>query len=79
MGNEFSNVLNGGGGADTLKGLGGDDILDGGTGADTMLGGEGFDIYIVDDAGDVVTEHAGEGLLDMVQTGVSYSLAPRSI
>ena len=78
MGNEFSNVLNGGGGADTLKGLGGDDILDGGTGADTMLGGEGFDIYIVDDAGDVVTEHAGEGLLDMVQTGVSYSLAAGS-
>ena len=76
-GNEFDNRLNGGGGADTLKGLGGADILDGGTGADWMLGGEGFDIYIVDDAGDVVTEEIGEGF-DQVQTGVSYSLAAGS-
>jgi Ca2+-binding RTX toxin-like protein len=77
VGNEYDNLLNGGGGADTLKGLGGADIIDGGTDADTMLGGEGGDIYIVDDAGDVVTEHAGEGF-DMVQTGVSYSLAAGS-
>jgi|EndMetStandDraft_8_1072994.scaffolds.fasta_scaffold11066_2 Ca2+-binding RTX toxin-like protein len=76
-GNELSNLLNGGGGADTLKGAGGDDFLDGGTGADLMLGGEGGDIFIVDDAGDVVTEHADEGF-DMVQTGVSYSLAAGS-
>ncbi len=34
-------------------------LLDGGTGADTMEGGEGDDIYVVDDAGDVVTEVAG--------------------
>ena len=77
IGNEYDNLLNGGGGADTLKGLGGADIIDGGTSADTMLGGEGYDIYIVDDAGDVVTEYAGEGF-DMVQTGVSYSLAAGS-
>jgi len=73
IGNEGDNVLNGGGGVDTLKGLGGADILDGGTSADIMFGGEGYDIYIVDDAGDVVTEHAGEGF-DMVQTSVSYAL-----
>ena len=71
-------MLNGGAGVDWLSGLGGDDILDGGTGADTMVGGEGWDIFIVDDAGDVVTEYAGEGLLDMVQTGVSYNLAAGS-
>ena len=76
-GNELSNLLNGGGGADILMGAGRDDILDGGTGADWMLGGEGGDIFIVDDAGDVVTETIGEGF-DMVQTGVSYSLAAGS-
>jgi serralysin len=78
QGNDYGNVLNGGAGVDWLSGLGSDDILDGGTGADTMVGGEGWDIFIVDDAGDVVTEYAGEGLLDMVQTGVSYSLAAGS-
>jgi Ca2+-binding RTX toxin-like protein len=77
IGNEYDNGLNGGGGADTLKGAGGADIIDGGTGADTMLGGEGYDIFIVDDAGDVVTEYAGEGF-DMVQTSVSYGLAAGS-
>jgi Ca2+-binding RTX toxin-like protein len=79
MGNEGSNPLNGGGGVDTMKGLGGDDILDGGTGADAMLGGEGWDIFIVDDAGDVVTEAIDAAFeIDMVQTGVSYSLAAGS-
>jgi Ca2+-binding RTX toxin-like protein len=73
IGNEGDNLLNGGGGVDTLKGLGGADFLDGGTGADIMLGGEGYDIYFVDDAGDVVTEYAGEGF-DMVETSVSYAL-----
>jgi Ca2+-binding RTX toxin-like protein len=73
VGNEGDNLLNGGGGVDTLKGLGGADFLDGGTGADIMLGGEGYDIYFVDDAGDVVTEYAGEGF-DMVETSVSYAL-----
>ena len=77
IGNDYDNLLNGGGGVDTLKGLGGADIIDGGTGADTMYGGDGYDIFIVDDAGDVVTEAIGEGF-DMVQTGVSYSLAAGS-
>ena len=76
-GSDYDNLLNGGGGVDALKGAGGADIIDGGTGADTMLGGEGGDIFIVDDAGDVVTEAIGEGF-DMLQTGVSYSLAAGS-
>jgi len=76
-GSNYDNLLNGGGGVDAIKGAGGADIIDGGTGADTMLGGEGGDIFIVDDAGDVVTEAIGEGF-DMLQTGVSYSLAAGS-
>ena len=77
IGNDYDNLLSGGGGADFIFGLGGSDIIDGGTNADTMLGGQGFDIYIVDNAGDVVTEYAGEGF-DQVQTSVSYSLSAGS-
>ena len=39
----------------------GNDTLDGGAGADTMIGGAGNDTYVVDNAGDVVTEKSGEG------------------
>ena len=76
-GNDYDNLLNGGGGVDTIKGGGGADIIDGGTDADTMLGGQGYDIFIVDNAGDVVTEAIGEGF-DQVQTSVSYSLTAGS-
>ncbi|NBR49936.1 calcium-binding protein, partial [bacterium] len=48
-------------------------VLDGGEGADQMSGLEGDDTYVVDDAGDVVTENAGEGI-DTVQSTVSYTL-----
>ena len=34
-------------------------VLSGGTGADTMRGGAGNDTYVVDNAGDIVTELAG--------------------
>ena len=59
--NDAGNNLYGKDGADTLNGGAGNDYLDGGTGADHMAGGLGNDIYVVDNAGDVVTETANGG------------------
>ncbi len=59
--------------ADTMLGLGGNDTLNGGAGADIMIGGTGNDTYVVDNAGDVVTENAGEGS-DTVQSSTAYTL-----
>ncbi len=46
-----------------------DNTLDGQAGADTMVGGKGNDVYVVDDAGDQVTENSGEGT-DEVRTSL---------
>ena len=72
-GNGSANELEGGEGNDTLTGGSGNDTLDGGLGADTMLGGKGNDVYVVDDAGDIVTEKLDEGT-DTVQSSVTRTL-----
>jgi Ca2+-binding RTX toxin-like protein len=77
--------LFGGGGNDRLFGdvqgaltlFRGDDFLDGGAGSDTMAGGFGNDTYVVDDAGDVVTEAIDAGN-DTVQAWISYSIADQA-
>ncbi|SEJ26198.1 Hemolysin-type calcium-binding repeat-containing protein [Sphingobium sp. AP50] len=59
---------------DTLTGTSTANQIDGGAGADTMVGGAGNDIYIVDNAGDVVTELSGEGTDEVRTTLASYTL-----
>ena len=68
-----NDVLKGMAGSDTLFGGSGNDSLDGGTGADNLYGGKGNDAYVLDNAGDVVTEFTGEGT-DTVQASFSYVL-----
>jgi Ca2+-binding RTX toxin-like protein len=49
-------------------------VLNGGLGADILIGGLGNDTYVVDDAGDLITEAFNEGV-DLVQASVSHTLA----
>lgn len=58
-GNGGNDSLSGGKGSDVLSGGAGDDLLDGGEGADKLAGGDGNDTYLVDAAGDTVTEAKG--------------------
>ncbi|QAU32824.1 VCBS domain-containing protein [Janthinobacterium sp. 17J80-10] len=60
--------------ANAITGNIGNDTLDGGSGADSMTGGAGNDVYIVDNAGDVVSEAAGEGVDEVRTTLTSYTL-----
>jgi Ca2+-binding RTX toxin-like protein len=74
LGTTGNDRLFGLGGDDQLLGLDGNDRLDGGTGADQLIGGPGDDTYVVDDAGDVVTELENDGT-DTVQAAVTYQLS----
>ncbi|WP_119300553.1 calcium-binding protein [Dongia deserti] len=82
IGNASNNTITGGAGDDTLRGGSGkdkingglgNDLLDGGGGNDTLTGGIGDDTYVVNSAGDVVSERAGEGI-DTVQSSVRHTL-----
>jgi Ca2+-binding RTX toxin-like protein len=73
VGSTGADTLLGAGGADTIFGDAGNDSLDGGTGADSMAGGGGNDRYLVDEAGDLVTEAFGGGA-DTVTATVDHVL-----
>jgi Ca2+-binding RTX toxin-like protein len=70
---QFENVI-GSNFNDTITGNSSNNILNGGAGIDIMIGGAGNDTYVVDNAGDVVTETAGSGT-DAIQSSITYTLS----
>ena len=60
---------------DTLIGGSGNDTLNGGTGNDSLVGGTGNDTYIVNEAGDIVSETSTTTTeIDTVQSSVTWTL-----
>ncbi|MBU1777703.1 MAG: peptidoglycan DD-metalloendopeptidase family protein, partial [Gammaproteobacteria bacterium] len=66
-------VIEAGARVDYIDAGAGNDYIDGGAGADRMVGGTGDDTYVVDEAGDVITESADAGL-DTVHSAITYTL-----
>ena len=64
--------------ADTLYGFAGNDTLTGGLGSDVSFGGTGNDTFVVEGTSDLVTEFAGEGTNDVVQSAGSFALSAGS-
>jgi hypothetical protein len=73
-GSAFADTLIGDGGTNVLTGLDGADLLNGGGGADRMSGGLGNDTYVVNKAGDQVTEGNNPGDVDTVKVSIDYTL-----
>ncbi|WP_210202114.1 family 16 glycosylhydrolase [Methylobacterium sp. V23] len=73
-GGKGDDLLKGEGGADSVIGGAGNDTLDGGSGADTMVGGAGDDTYLVDDAGDAISEASSAGFDTVLTSLSSYTL-----
>jgi Ca2+-binding RTX toxin-like protein len=60
-------------GVDYLNGGDDNDYLDGGSGDDFLAGGAGNDVYIVDSAGDAVTENTNAGY-DIIRSTISIAV-----
>jgi serralysin len=73
LGDSDQDTIHGGDGSDFIQGGTGNDVLDGGLGQDSLLGYLGDDQFVVDDAGDEVSESFGEGN-DTVLAASSFTL-----
>ncbi|MBL8398610.1 MAG: PD40 domain-containing protein, partial [Candidatus Accumulibacter sp.] len=81
-GNALDNALTGNAAVNTLDGAAGADTLDGGPGVDTLLGGDGNDLYLIDSAGDVVSESNADpatGGIDTVHSPLAAYTLPSNV